>query len=490
MTTKSQRTKRRSPRGDVVARARGCIAGQGSACVLGAAASSLLLYALAFLAQRSLGTGDRTSAAPALAAYAATTGALFALYVLVVRASRRDGLRSPWSRRLALGAPIAFYAVAVLAPPTLSIDVLSYVAHGAVRVELGANPYVTPASAVAGTALGRDLASYGWRPVHPVTPYGPLWSDVEVAAVEAASGARARLLLLKGAQALASLGAAWAIWTLLGRVRPEHRLAGTLAYLWNPMIVAEVGADGHNDAVMVLLVVLSLALLLRRSAAGFVATTLGALVKYLPLMLLPAQVAFVARDDRTAGRRIRIAAAAATASVAAIVLAFAPYWVGARTFSGLSRSAAAADTGSTVTLAREAISKLAGTDLGEPLRLAALGAFVVVVALLSMRVRDPRSLLRASAWIGFAALVASPTYWPWYAVLPVALAALVPETPFPALLVAVSAGARAAAPLDVLFVGDALGRGGFLLLSWLFGLGIPAVVLAWTAARGRVDAAR
>src|ERR671934_246259 len=49
----------------------------------------------------------------------------------------------------------------------------------------------------------------------------------------------------------ASLGSALLIWKILGDVRPGHQFVGTLAYLWNPLIVVEVATEGHNDSLVV-----------------------------------------------------------------------------------------------------------------------------------------------------------------------------------------------------------------------------------------------
>jgi hypothetical protein len=463
-------------------------AGKGAlALVALAGIASVELYVVVFFAQRSLSTAGRTTPVmPALATYLLATLALFAAYLLVLRLCRTGKLQAAGVRRLALIAPISFYLVALPVRPSLSIDVLSYISHGAIVVELHQNPYLTPSSAIAQTPLGPALATYGWRPVHPVSPYGPLWTDVEVLAVEILRGPYARLVALKLVTSLASLAAAAAIWAILGRFRPDARLLGTLAYLWNPMIVCEVAADGHNDALMALLVLVALALTVRRPVAGFVATILAALTKYVPLVFLPAQAIYVWRTQPNVRRRARAASVAFGLVVCLAVAAFAPFWAGARTFAGVLTSATATGTASTETIVREALSDLMpGVNLDWPLRVAAAGAFVVFVAVVSRSARDAGSLFRSAAWIGFAYLLASPTYWPWYAVLPVALAAVVPDRPFPLLLIAMSVGARLAAPLDVLFVGGTIGRAEFLLVSWAAGLGIPLLAVCYQAIAAR-----
>jgi hypothetical protein len=455
--------------------------------VAGAAAASL--FTAMFATQRALATEPRRTGL-ALAAYIVATAGLFAIQILLLRACRRGAIRATHTRRVTLALPIAFYAVALIAPPTLSIDVASYVAHGSVRVELGENPYLTPASAVADTPLGSELARYRWRPVHPVSPYGPLWTDIEVAAVSAVGETAGRILILKCVAAAASLAVAALIWFALCGRRLEERLFGTVAYLWNPMIVAEIAGDGHNDALMTLLVLAALALTLRRPIVAGVASTAAALTKYVPLLFLPAQAVYIWRTERAPGRRLRIAAVSGSIGAALAVVAFAPYWVGARTFQGLSESAGASGTAATTTILGETVSRLPGLPDGGPaLRVIAFSALLAVVAIASASVRTGPGLFRAAAWIAFAFLLASPTYWPWYAVLPVALAAAVPDRPFPFLLLAASIGARLAAPLDVLYVGGAIDRSVFLVGAWVTGLGLPAVALVRHAVGRRVRAA-
>jgi putative effector of murein hydrolase LrgA (UPF0299 family) len=454
--------------------------------VAGIAAASL--FDAMFAAQRALATGPRRTGL-ALAAYVLATAGLFAIQVSVVRACRRRAIGTTHARRMTLALPLVFYAVALIAPPTLSIDVASYVAHGSVRVDLDENPYLTPASAGAGTPLGSELARYGWRPVHPVSPYGPLWTDIEVATVSAVGGTAARVLVLKCIASAASLGVAALIWFVLGGRRPEERLVGTVAYLWNPMIVGEIAGDGHNDALMALLVLAALALTLRRPIVAGVASTAAALTKYVPLLFLPAQAVYVWRAERETGRRRRIAAVSGSIGAALVIVTFAPYWVGARTFHGLSESAAASGTAATTTIVGEAVSRLPGLpNAGPALHVIAFAAMLAVVAMAAASVRTGPGLFRATAWIAFAFLLASPTYWPWYAVLPVALAAVVPDRPFPVLLLAASIGARLAAPLDVLYVDGAIDRSVYLVGAWVTGLGLPAVAIIRHAVRRRVRA--
>jgi alpha-1,6-mannosyltransferase len=319
--------------------------------------------------------------------------------------------------------------------------------------------------------------------VHPVTPYAPGWTDVEALVADAVASVSARLLAFKMLGAGAMLASGALVWAILGRVHPEHRFAGTLALLWNPMILAEAVGDAHNDGLMLWLVLAALWLTFRRPLAGWVGMVAAALTKYVPLLFLPPQVIYGWTASADTRRFARRAAAATLAAAAIVVAAFGPWWLGGRTFSGVRESAGAVGTASTASLAREALGRV-GVRGAEPL-VAAASALVLVatVAAVSLQVRDEPRLVRACAWISVVYLLTAPTYWPWYAVLPVGLAALVPDRPFRLIVVALSLGARLAAPWDVLFVRGVVGRGAFLLLTWATGIGLTVAALATTSFR-------
>lgn len=227
--------------------------------LLAAAGGSAVLYGVAYLVQRSIAMGrTQVIGVPLLIAHIAVTLALFALYLIVLALCRRRPLVGRWLA-LALGAPVAAQLLLLFALPTLSIDVLSYLAHGYIQAELQGNPYLIPASAAAAAPLGPELVAYGWRPVHPVTSYGPLWTHIEAVVAGTVEGTLAQLFVLKGVVVAASLGSAGLIWMILGRVAPQDQRLGTLAWLWNPVVVMELAVDGHNDALVVLIVMLGLA---------------------------------------------------------------------------------------------------------------------------------------------------------------------------------------------------------------------------------------
>jgi alpha-1,6-mannosyltransferase len=441
-------------------------------------AVSVMLYVLAQSSLRSLSVGSRPILN--LALYWTEMIALFCSYIWVLFVCNRGKCQGLRVKILVFGLPIVFNCILLFGPPLSSIDVFSYISHGYISAELDHNPYGQPSSIVADAPLGHELSRYGWRPVHPVTPYGPLWTQVETLVVRLTSNVPTQIALLKSISALCSLGSAVLIWLILGRMAPEHKALGTIAYLWNPLIIGELAGEGHNDGMMVFLVLLALGLtVFRREGAGIVTMFLAVLTKYLPLMFLPLQAVHTWRT-RLVRHPLLLWCSSIVISAAIALPVFAPFWIGRQTFTGLRLTGQSGNTGSTQTLAVELVSRIAPDwDVRPTMLLIALGLFVVYVGAQARRVLDDASLMRGCAWVATAyVLLAAPSYWPWYAVLPVALLALNPRGRSLWMLLTMSLGARLIAPLDQLYVHEVMARPTYFLFAWLGGIGLPLLIVA------------
>jgi alpha-1,6-mannosyltransferase len=440
-----------------------------------------VLYALTAVAQRrwldDSADSDASLSRLDVVVFVIATLLLFALFAALLLRLRRDPPARD-IRILAIVFPVAFNVLLMFVPPSTSIDLLSYVSHGYIATELDGNPHLDPSSGVAQTSLGAELIRYGWRPVHPASPYGPVWTRVEAGMARLFDGVWAQVIALKLVVVAASLGSALLIWKILGDVRPEHQFAGTLAYLWNPLIVVEVAAEGHNDSLMVFFVLLALLLTIRRRASsGFGAMFLGVLTKYVPLLFMPIQLLYSWRTRASTTRFAKqIAAGVAAAAILATVL-FGGLWVGPRTFDAVRAAAEPGSSGSTRTMVELAFSRIGSGTVEAIVDIAVIIAFAVFIGVVAWFVEGKDDLLRACAIVSLAYLfVASPSYWPWYAVLPVALLAVAQMRHALLLLFVVSLGSRLAAPLDLLFVDGAFGRRVYFTATWVLAIGLPLTV--------------
>jgi hypothetical protein len=449
-----------------------------SVLVIGVASG--LLYVVVVATERRIqgsSSSGETSASQLDGVFVIATLAMFALFGALLLICSRGGLVTRKARVIAIAFPVLFNVVLVFVPPRLSIDLLSYVSHGYINTVLHGNSLAEPSSIVADTPLGPDLARLGWRPVHPASPYGPLWTRIESAADGDFRDVQPAMTVLKIVVTIASLASSLLIWHVLGLVRPDRRLFGTLAYLWNPLIVMEIAGEGHNDSVMVFFVLLALLLAIRgRGSGSLVAMSLGVLTKYLPLFLMPPQIAFLWRTRRSTGRFAREVIVGSAVSATLTVILFAGIWVGRDTWTGVRASARIGSTGSTPTMITETLSRLWSSAVLESITAAlVIALFVIYVGKVTGSVVNKENLIGACAAVGVTyVLVASPAYWPWYVVLPAALLALVTNASAAVLLFVVSLGARVVAPLDLLYVQEVIDRGTYFTLTWVLGLGFPA----------------
>jgi hypothetical protein len=459
----------------MAALARAC----SSVAALGVA--SIVLYTATYAVQRRIAFGPLAVGPPLL--YVAITVASFLVYGRVLALASAGALDRSGVRR-AIVFPIVVSALLTVGPPSFSIDVWSYLGHG-YQASVGANPYQQPVRDIAASAYGAELIERGWIPVHGRSPYGPVWTWAEIAAGALPASLDARMIALKSLVTAAGLLSGGLIWLILGRVAPSAQLAGTLAYLWNPVIVMEFAGEGHNESLIVAAVIASLYFCVRGShATGIAVLLIGALVKATAAVVLPPQVVFGWR--RTTWRSRHIVAVAAGGSLAVMVAAllYWPLWIGWQTFDGLAAHGRPSVLASTPGVLFWYLTRSHSVEASAQLvsLLSALVLAAVAVAA-SLRAVDGKGLLKASAVVAVAYLMTAPGYWPWYATLPVALLALAPDPRFTAAAVVISFAARIAAPLERLRINGLLGWNETVIVTTIVGLWIPALILAALAIR-------
>lgn len=229
-----------------------------------------------------------TPVVPSHGGHAHGREALGVLFVGLLAAAYACYLAGLWAvrRGARFGAVFALACAIQLAPlagPLLvSSDAWTYWSYARLHDPYRQTPSDDPVSAPhAGAAY-----------LHTTSVYGPAFGLLsKPAALVDSAGAAA--WIFKSVAALCVLAATW----LVARRRP---LAAALVG-WNPVVAVHFGGGGHNDAVMVALLAAALALAEagRVQAAG-AAWSLGVLVKWVSLVVLPLR----ALEARATGRRV------------------------------------------------------------------------------------------------------------------------------------------------------------------------------------------
>ncbi len=343
-----------------------------------------------------------------LTVFAACLVGAFAAYLAAAAFLPRA--RLPLAAAAVLAAAIQLAPLG--APLLLSTDAWTYWEYGSLD-----NPYRdVPSTAPENPAYA--YAGSAWRDTTSV--YGPAFtlgsrgvaelagSDPDVAAWTFKALAAAAMLAL----------------TLLAARLARNRARAVALVGWNPLFAIHFAGGGHNDAVMIALVLGALVLAAggRRGLAG-AGWALAILVKWVPLVFL----ALRAVEARANRRRVSHLGFAVTAALVA-ALAFWQYgldWL--RAFGPLARNA----EGQTSYAVPHRLEQL-GLPHALALGLAGL-ALLAGLAVLARSARRGRPVLGRA---GCLLLLTTPWLAPWYAVWALPLAAA--EDDPPALLVALA----------------------------------------------------
>jgi alpha-1,6-mannosyltransferase len=339
----------------------------------------------------------------------------FVSYLCLLAGARSLAPRLLWG---AIGLGVLAFA---LAPPLLSQDVFSYISYARLDTEHGLNPYVdVPADAPADPAF----AHVGWRDA--VSAYGPLftvgtlplgWLGVPVA-----------LWVLKALAAASVFGLA----ALCARLAPargiDPRSAAAFVAL-NPLVLVHVVGGAHNDALMMLLVMLGAAgvLALAEGSAG-AALAAGVAIKVSAAFAAPFALLGAERRPRLIAGLVVAAAVCAAASL----VAFGPHALDAVGLVGENQAATSHYS------VPATLSRLIGADV-DAVRTVALALYAASVLYLLRWTWRGGDWLRSAGWAAFGLLVASGWLLPWYLIWALPLAALARDRALALALLALTA---------------------------------------------------
>ncbi len=328
-----------------------------------------------------------------LYAYIAAAGALY-WYLL----RRHAALSLPLVTALcAAGLILAWFA-----PVLFSSDVYAYAAYGELA-RRGLDPYVRVAPN-SSDALVAD-AIWQWSGSFPICVYGPafVWAAKTIVAALEPFGTLAQLQGMRVLSTGALLACVPAAYAAFGGDRAARlRAAATIGL--NPVAIW-CAAEGHNDALALLVVLAGFGLARRLPAAGAALVALSALIK------LPGAVAAAA--FAAADRRARLGAAAGLALAALVSTPL---------LAGIATQVAPHGR-----YAPQASLQALFAPLGESPALLLAGALAIALAaraLIALRAR------RVEGWalLGIAAWLLVPNPYPWYGIWLAALAAMAPRT--------------------------------------------------------------
>jgi alpha-1,6-mannosyltransferase len=360
---------------------------------------ALFYVGLAALCAAWLGTGQRLRRNPS------------------IKPSQLVWIGALWSLPLFCGAPL------------FSHDVYSYLAQGEI-LHLGLNPYHHGPEVLGrlGHAHLLSTVSPFWRAT--TSPYGPLFLGL-ASLIAGAVGSHLILgVVLMRVLALAGLVLLAVFVPRLARALGTDPARATWLAVISPLVLLELVAAGHNDALMIGLLVAGVTLGLERRPLPAIALCAVAAMVKLPAV---AAVAFLAvawaraEWSRTTGDRRRAAGRALALSAAVTVAVVAAVGV----ISGLGLSWASSGVVSTPGKVHLAITPVtaAGWSVATLMHLlgiaasahhieSALGAVALaltaLLAVVLLRRASYTNVVPALGALLLVSVFAGPATWPWY----------------------------------------------------------------------------
>ena len=342
----------------------------------------------------------------------------YAWAILIFRRRQDKGLLSILTLALLL------CILLTIIPPLVSKDVFSNIFYGKIAARYHDNPYlITP------QRFGSDqlmiYTSLNWK--NTAIVYGPLHTYFSMFLnLVAGQGITANIFVFKGAMAFFHLANIIIVWSMLGSLAPRRQRFGTMLYAWNPLVLALGVGGGHNDIMMMTLVLLALYLLVKgRKWPGFVVLCLSVMMKYITVILVVALVIYLLyRKDKFSERLRDLALYTAVFLVIAVIL-FLPFWAGPQTFSSTLRNLKLnniSSMGGTISYILSSLfrnllfipSSIASTLANLLSKLLLLPIFFAALWLAPRRAKDWRDLVDCFFYVTLAYLATTSYYMPWY----------------------------------------------------------------------------
>ena len=350
--------------------------------------------------------------------------------------------RAPDLTPQALWVVGALWAIPLfLAAPVFSRDVYSYFAQGTL-LHHGLDPYNVPPAYLAHIHQNHVLHAMDSFWQHTTAPYGPLFLGI-VSLIAGAVGTHvvlgAQLVKLLG---LVGLGLLAVFVPRLARTQGHDPVRATWLAVLNPLVLFALVIPGHNDLLMVGVMVAGVALAAEgRPLVGVVVCALAATIKLPAAVAAPVIAVAWAKAGRATRDRVQRLGVSALAGLAAfglvsLITGVGVSWVTSALFSAPAKVKLAITpaSGLAYTIFQNSDSSSFHT-LQSVLRVGFGVLAIAVLLFLLWRTRPletPRQTSRPSfVWGLGLALVAlawgGPAAWPWYLIWGIALLAAVGE---------------------------------------------------------------
>ena len=353
----------------------------------------------------------------------------------------------------------------ILVPVVTSTDIYSYIIYARMGVIYHLNPLTTLP-----TSIHNDPTFVHLYWSSQPSAYGPTWVAFSslLQWLTLPFGRQSLLpmvLALRFSGLLAHVCSTLLIWSITGQlqqrfglVSARKRMVATLAFAWNPLLLFEACVNAHNDAMLLLLILLAIWFLLlgtHKLRGNILATLMLVLATCLKLnvaLLIPFFLIFIWKQENQENALLRTpfvrTLSMALLYAGSIILLYAPFWQNGKILHIIQTNPT---TSRDINTLPEFLSHLYNSfmgALGYPLapvdgsqaesitHALSIAIFVVLYAILCWRAivqtQSMQTLPSLIRWLALAWLLyyvfGTPWFWPWYIVTLFGLYALVEAT--------------------------------------------------------------
>ena len=272
-----------------------------------------------------------------------TIVALAATYAYIVRKVRLQSIDSSkvmrWLLVLLIGT-LVFGLLLLFQPALFSDDVFTYIFSGRILTIYHADPLNTAPFQFPGDPYLQWVVS--GRSVPNI--YGPLWLCIASVLVSIGNGPVTTLLLFKGLALLLHLLNCVLVWAILDKIAPTRQVLGTLLYAWNPLAILELAGSGHNEGILLSILLLAILLYVRgkgRWAEFGVLILLGVAISMnlIAFLVAPLLLWFIVRTESNVLSALWGACWRTLVMLVPAVAFYLPFWRGASTFFAITSAA-------------------------------------------------------------------------------------------------------------------------------------------------------
>jgi alpha-1,6-mannosyltransferase len=345
-------------------------------------------------------------------------GLILALSLMFLSYALAMGAAKQLSVRAVLASIAALNVLALVAPPLLSSDLFSYIAYGRLGAMYGINPYLHGPNLISFDPL-YQLIGVQWT--HTPTVYGPLFTALSYPL--AGLGIAANVFAYKGIAALSLLAIVALTWQA-ARLRGIDPVKAVALVGLNPVIVVYGVGGGHNDLLMLAILVAGIYVLLRqREGTGGAIIIAATAVKLTAGMLLPFALAAGAGRRVATSERARLLTGAALAAAVFSILGLVLF--GAGPLHLLGTLTGIQGEGGSHSITGFVLNALGLGRFNPALGAVLHVAYVVILVWLIRQVWVGKlDWITAAGWAVVGLLISAGLLMPWYIAWLIPLAAL------------------------------------------------------------------